>query len=106
METATAVAEAIAELEREFGQLQAEPAGDGGVYVTIAGLKIGPRWEPAIIDVSFLVPFNFPFNYIYPFYTNAVLTRVDGNALPSALQRVIWRERDVTQISLRPNRWQ
>jgi hypothetical protein len=106
MDTGSAVTEAIAELEREFGELQAEAAGDGGAYVTIDGLDIGPRWEPAVIDVSFLIPFNFPFNYVYPFYTNAVLSRADGNPLPSALQRVVWREREVTQISLRPNRWQ
>jgi Prokaryotic E2 family E len=97
---------AVAELEREFGDIEVEAAGDGGAYATVCGIEIGPRWRPSPIDLSFLVPFNFPYTYIYPFYTLSLLERVDGGSWPSALQRVNWRGQEMTQISLRPNRWQ
>jgi hypothetical protein len=100
------VSAAIAELEHEFGPVAVESAGDGGAYATVRAIEIGPRWQPSPIDLSFLVPSNFPFAYIYPFYSAPPLERVDGGQLPSALQRVNWRGREMTQISLRPNRWQ
>lgn len=100
------VTAAIAELEHEFGHVEVEPAGDGGAYATVRGIDIGPRWRPSPIDLDFLVPFNFPFTYIYPFYTRSSLERLDGAEWPNALQRVGWRGQEMTQISLRPNRWQ
>jgi hypothetical protein len=100
------VAAAIADLAHEFGVTEVESTGDGGAYVKLNEIEIGPRWQPTHAELSFLVPFNFPYAYIYPFYTDQVLTRADGGDQPNALQRVNWRGRDVTQISLRPNRWQ
>jgi hypothetical protein len=100
------VTAAIAELEREFGRVDVEPAGDGGAYATVREIEIGPRWRPSVIDLVFLIPFNFPFAYIYPFYTQPPLERLDGGGWPNALQRVNWRGQEMTQISLRPNRWQ
>jgi hypothetical protein len=97
---------AVAELEHEFGQVAIEPAGDGGAYATVHQIEIGPRWQPSPIELNFLIPFNFPFAYIYPFYTAPSLERLDNGPWPNALQRVSWRGRDMTQISLRPNRWQ
>jgi Prokaryotic E2 family E len=100
------VVAAIAELEREFGEVEVAPAEDGGAYATVRGIEIGPRWRPSPMDLSFLVPFNFPFTYIYPFYTPPPLERLDDGPWPSALQRVNWRGQEMTQISLRPNGWQ
>jgi hypothetical protein len=105
LQLAAAVEGALSDLRREFGRADAEAVGDGGAFVTVAELEIGERWEPPVIDLTFLLPFNFPYNYIYPFYTDASLERVDGGAWPQALQRVSWRGRDAIQISLRPNRW-
>ena len=103
---AAPVEEAIADLEREYGPIAVQPSDDGGAVITVSGIDISSRWEPSQIDVHFLVPFNFPFAYIYPFYTDSVLTRTDGGGWPSALQRVVWRDQERTQISLRPKSWQ
>jgi Prokaryotic E2 family E len=97
---------ALADLEREFGSVAVQPAGDGGAYTIVDGIEIGPRWQPSPIALDFLIPSNFPYTYIYPFYTESPLQRLDGGPWPSALQRVNWRGREMTQISLRPNRWQ
>jgi len=106
VQIASAVQEALTELEGEFGELQVQAAGDGGAYATGCGIDIAPKWQPGVIDLAFLVPYNFPFNYIYPFYTDSVLVRLGGGSWPQALQRVTWRDREMTQISLRPNGWQ
>jgi hypothetical protein len=106
VEVATQVSDAIAELAREFEAVSSQDAGDGGAYVTVHAVAIGDRWIPSEVDLEFLIPFSFPFGYVYPFYTAPVLARADGGPWPQALQRVTWREREVTQISLRPNRWQ
>jgi hypothetical protein len=106
MDVAEKVDEAIAELEGEFGELVVEASGDGGAYVTVQNITIGHAWDPHLIDLTFLVPFNFPFSYIYPFYCDAQLHKTNGDSLPSAIQHVEWRGGQVTQISLRPSRWQ
>jgi hypothetical protein len=100
-----AVATAIAELEREYAEVSANPDGTGGAFLTIKSLDLGPKWSPRVVDLSFQVAFNYPFAAIYPFYTAPPLTRTDGGPSPAALQRVGWRGADVTQISLRANRW-
>jgi hypothetical protein len=98
------VADAIAEFEREY-EVDAEPDGTGGAIVTVKAFDLGPRWSPQVVDLLFVIAFNYPFAPIYPFYTESTLSRTDGGAWPAALQRVGWRGREVTQISLRANRW-
>lgn len=95
---------AIVELEREYG-VAVEPDGSGGAIVTVSPVDLGPRWSPQSVELIFAIAFNYPFAAIYPFYTEPALSRTDGGAWPSALQRVGWRGREVTQISLRANRW-
>lgn len=95
---------AIADLEREYDVI-VEPDGSGGAIVTVSPIDLGPKWLPQSIDLIFATAFNYPFAAIYPFYAEPALSRTDDGAWPSALQRVSWRGRDVTQISLRANRW-
>jgi hypothetical protein len=95
---------AIYELEQEFG-LTVKPDGSGGAFVTVLGGDLGERWAPRIVDIAFNVASNYPFAAIYPFYPPSVLERCDAGNWPSALQRVEWRGGQVTQISLRANRW-
>ena len=98
------VSEAIRELEEEF-ELAVEPDGSGGAVVTVLGVDLGARWAPQTVDLAFNVAFNYPFAAIYPFFTPPLLERRDDGEWPSALQRVDWRGSQVTQISLRANRW-
>lgn len=99
-----AVAQAIGELEQEF-TVSWRATNDGGAIVMAHEVDIGPRWQPQTIVIEFVVPYNYPFPQIYPFYTTTGLARADGAALPSGLAEVAWAGRNVTQISLRPNRW-
>lgn len=101
---AAPVVEALRQLERDY-ELEAEPDGGGGAYITVKSVDIGPRWSPEFADIAFQIAFNYPFAAIYPFYASAELARLDGGPWPPALQRVGWREQQVTQISLRANRW-
>jgi hypothetical protein len=99
-----AVARAIGELEEDY-RIEVLQTGDGGAFVTVQDVDIGPRWNPRHVEIETLIPFNYPFAAIYPFYTQETLQRVDGSAWPNALQLVEWRGRRVVQISLRANRW-
>jgi hypothetical protein len=98
------VAAAIEELGGEF-TVTSRPTGDGGAIVTAHGIEIGDAWQPNRIDIQFLIPYNYPFPQIYPFYTESAISRSQGGQLPSALAAVGWDGKSVTQISLRPSRW-
>lgn len=98
--------EAITEIEAEFDNVGSEADGDGGAYIRVEEIEIGERWTPQIVPIEFQVLFNYPFAVVYPYYTVPELERADGGPWPDALQKVQWRERQVTQISLRSNNWQ
>lgn len=101
----TAIDEAVEELEQLFGPVEVVPDESGGAYVTVAELDLGERWSPQIVPISFQLAFNYPHAAVYPYYCPAGLQRVDGGPVPSALQTVTWRGHEMTQISLRANRW-
>jgi hypothetical protein len=98
------VAAAIEELGEDF-TVSTRPTGDGGAIVTAHDIDIGGVWQPDRIDIQFVIPYNYPFPQIYPFYTESAISRAHGGQLPSALATVGWDGKSVTQISLRPNRW-
>lgn len=101
---ADAVSDAVTYLERLL-EVTFEALDDGGAIVTVHGLDVGERWVPQAIDLTFEIPFNYPFAPIYPYYTVPGLARADGSGQPPGLQRVDWRGSTRTQISLRANRW-
>jgi Prokaryotic E2 family E len=100
-----AVGEAITELEGEFSEVNAEEDGEGGAYVAVGGIETLSRWLPELLTIEFRVLFNYPHAAIYPFYTTPDLQLADGGLLPQAIQRVEWRGRALTQISLNSPRW-
>jgi Prokaryotic E2 family E len=103
----TAVSEpvlrAIQELQADFA-VTYEPTGDGGAIVVVHDLDLGASWQPAVIDLTFQIPYNYPFAAIYPYYAAGGLRRTDGQG-ETALQPASWRGQPHTQISLRANRW-
>jgi hypothetical protein len=103
---APSVREALEELEGDFDEVESEPDGAGGAFVRIKKLALGDKWHPGETDLSFQLLFNYPYAPVYPFYATPELQPADGGALPQALQRVNWRESEVTQVSLRANQWQ
>jgi hypothetical protein len=106
MDVSPAVTNAVAELRLDHDVVVIEPDGEGGAYVTVEDVDLGPQWEPQRIDLSFHLPFNYPFAAVYPFYGPSDLRRADSGECPPVIQRVEWRGRPVAQISLRASRWQ
>ncbi len=103
-EFSESVQQAIEGLERMF-RVTVTATGDGGAIMTVHDLSISDRWQPSLIELTFEVAYNYPHAPIYPYFTTPELNRRDGGAWPSALQRVVWREAQRTQISLRANHW-
>lgn len=101
------VEEAIAEVQATFPDnvVEAHPEPQGGAYVIVRDLPLGPQYRPERSWVGFLVPYTYPYSDVYPHFADAALARVDGARLNSTFQPVTWRDRPATQISRRANRW-
>lgn len=101
---AAPVAVALADLEQAFpGRVSYEPDEAGGTFVAIAGCALGDGWTHPIADLAFHLPFNYPWAAIYPYY---LTTETWPNSMVApALQRVVWRGRQVIQVSLRHTSW-
>lgn len=100
-----AVGEAIIELEGEFSEVETEEDGEGGAFVAVGGIETVGRWLPELVTIEFRVLFNYPHAAIYPFYTTPDLQLADAGPLPQGIQRVEWRGRAMTQISLNSPHW-
>src|SRR4051812_26523374 len=90
---------AIDELEAEYDRISWSPDESGGAYVRVEPVVFGERWEPSEGALEVAVAYNYPYAPIYPFYADGTLRRVDGGPHPAALQHVVWRGRQVTQVS-------
>lgn len=99
------IADAVEELERLFGEVDVEPDGAGGAYVTVREIDIGERWTPRFVPLSFQLAFNYPHAAVYPYYCPAGVARVGGGGWPAAMQPTTWCGEPMMQISLRANRW-
>ena len=101
------VTEAIAELQQAFPdrEITVEEDGQGGAHVTVPGLDLGPQYRPARSWIGFQISYQYPLADVYPQFTDPTLVRVDEQPLGEGFGTVQWRERQVTQISRRSNRW-
>ncbi len=102
------VEEAIAELRATFSDhaVEVTPDSQGGAYVVVQDLPLGPQYRPERSWVGFVVGFQYPAADVYPLFTDPSLSRVDGAPLGQAFQQPIaWHGRLTTQISRRSNGW-
>ncbi len=98
------VAQGIAELEEAFpGKMSHAPDGAGGAYITVGDLDLGQGWNTVDAPLTFHLPYNYPAAAPYPFYLPAAAA--PSGEWPQALQRVVWRDEQVVQVSLRHNQW-
>lgn len=98
------VSDGVHDLEKSFpGQVSSDPDGQGGAYITISEVKLGPHWSLSAAPLSFHLPYNYPAAPPYPFYLPGHVTHTDP--WPAALQQASWREQDVLQVSLRHDNW-
>lgn len=102
------VEEAIAGLKAAFADhtVEATPDAQGGAYVVVHDLPLGPQYRPERSWVGFAISFQYPRADVYPHYTDPTLARVDGAPLGEGLQQPVpWHGCMATQISRRSNGW-
>lgn len=98
------VGEGVRQLEEAFpDRISYEADGQGGAYVTVAGIQLGDGWNRPVAQLAFHLPYNYPAAAPYPFYLPAEAE--PNGSWPPALQRVQWRNGQVVQVSLRHNSW-
>ena len=78
--------------------------GQGGAYVTLEEVELGPGFAPAKTWVGAHLPSNLPYADIYPVFMVPELKRADGAAPAGPLAPVNWQGRAATQVSRRCNR--
>lgn len=79
----------------------------GGAWIEMLDVPLGPPYTQATSFVVFLLPFNLPGSDIYPFFVRPDLARADGAVLCPAFQatQLSWpgdpAPRPVLQVSRR-----
>ncbi len=102
------VEEAITEIRSAFldHAVAVTPDPQGGAYVVVQDLPLGPQYSLERSWVGFDIGFQYPFADVYPHFTDPNLARVDGAPLGEGFQQPIqWHDRMATQISRRSNGW-
>jgi hypothetical protein len=74
------VSTAIDELRRQFqaARLTALEDGQGGAYVVIEPIDLGPRFSPNSTWFGFQIPAQYPYADIYPVFMGAEVRRIDN----------------------------
>lgn len=83
------VAEALREIGASFRahRVDYEPDGQGGAFLRVHDLAVGKAFAQPTSWIGFQITFQYPFADIYPHYLRPDLTRVDGAALTTPLDR-------------------
>lgn len=78
-----AVEQAIEEIRRTFAghRIDVIEDGEGGAYVKVHGLSIGPKYNPTTSFIGFRITFQYPMADVYPHFLVHGLRRADGAAL-------------------------
>lgn len=81
------VAKAIEELEATFPEasVTVDSTGDGGAWVLIDSVDVGPVFVGRASWLRFQIPFTYPAADIYPMFVRPDLSRVGGEPLGEAL---------------------
>jgi hypothetical protein len=95
------------ELERAFpgSGVDVEPDPEGGAWVVVNDLSVGPIYEIEATWVGFQITFQYPRADVYPHFLDGALRRRDGKALGQGFSGAMeWRGRPAVQVSRRSNR--
>jgi hypothetical protein len=97
---------AIDELRSDFGAeaLEVRADGEGGAYVIISGIELGPPYVQADSWVGFRVTYNYPYADVYPHYVRGDLSRIDGTPLGAGTAPTTFEGRPAVQLSRRSPR--
>jgi hypothetical protein len=74
------VSSAIEELKRQFSAaaLSVREDGQGGAYVVIEPVSLGPKYQPDATWVGFHIPPQYPYADIYPVFIGGDVRRANG----------------------------
>jgi hypothetical protein len=98
------VSKGIEELKRQFSSSAFIVAEDnqGGAYVIIENVLLGPRYRPDHTWLGFQIPAQYPYADIYPTFIGAEVRRADGVAFtPPVTPGHQFQGRPALQVSRR-----
>jgi hypothetical protein len=74
------VSSGIEELKRQFtaASFTVREDGQGGAYVVMEPVTLGPKFRPESTWVGFHIPPQYPYADIYPVFIGANVTRANG----------------------------
>jgi hypothetical protein len=83
----TEVATGIEELKRQFAgsTFTVREDGQGGAYVTMHVIALGPRFRPDTTWIGFQIPAQYPYADIYPVFMGSDVARADGVAFTAPI---------------------
>jgi len=103
-----AVSDAIDELRETFpdATVTVESDGDGGAWVLIDPVPLGPAYIQSTSWIAFQITFPYPEADVYPLFVRPDLDRKDGAGHGEGFGSVTWgpHEQTGTQLSRRSNR--
>ena len=101
-----AVVQAIEEIRCTFEEcsVEFEEDGSGGAFVVVTGIRLGRPYAQAKVWIAFQITFQYPYADVYPHFTNADLSRLNGSGLGKGFGAGCFRGRPAMQISRRSNR--
>jgi hypothetical protein len=98
------VSAAIEEMKRQFSasSLTVREDGQGGAYVVMEPIELGPKYRPPVTWIGFQIPAQYPYADIYPVFIGAEVSRADGIAFqPPVTAGHHFEGRGAIQISRR-----
>lgn len=104
------VASAIAQIERAYPDHPVAVAedGQGGAFVIVEELELGPAFAPSTSWVGFQIQALYPRADVYPHFVRFDLARADGGVLTTPLNPghpMPGFNRPAVMVSRRSNRW-
>lgn len=104
------VSDAIAQLGRAFSDHQVVQLddGQGGAFVIVEGLDLGPAFAPSASWIGFAISSMYPRADVYPHFARPDLARSDHAALTTPLNpghTMPGFNRPAVMISRRSSRW-
>jgi len=102
------VSSAVEEIRQSFDGhgIEIEEETQGGVYVTVNGIAVGPRFSPSVSWIGFLITFQYPRADVYPHFLDGTLQATGGGNFPAGVTTGhSWRGKTALQVSRRSNRW-
>lgn len=102
------IAQAVQEIREAFDGhvVEVTPEAQGGAYVIVHNVPIGPSFTPSQSWIGFLITFQYPYADVYPHFISSDVRRSDGQAYGEGISGPTpWNGRTTLQVSRRSNRW-